>query len=102
MKIAFFDSGLGGLSVLHEARLALPGEQFIFYADEDHVPYGTKTRAEVQGFVAQAFDFLVAQDVKAIVVACNTATSVAVAEMRHRYSIPISGHWIWTGSTVCW
>lgn len=91
MKIAFFDSGLGGLSVLHEARLALPGEQFIFYADEDHVPYGTKSRAEVQSFVAQAFDFLVAQDVKAIVVACNTATSVAVAEMRHRYSIPIIG-----------
>lgn len=91
MKIAFFDSGLGGLSVLHEARLALPGEQFIFYADEDHVPYGTRPGAEVQAFVAGAFDFLVAQDVKAIVVACNTATSVAVAEMRRRYPIPIIG-----------
>lgn len=91
MKIAFFDSGIGGLSVLHEARLALPGEEFIFFADEDHVPYGTKSREEVQGFVAAAFDFLMGKDVKAIVVACNTATSVAVAEMRRRYDIPIIG-----------
>lgn len=91
MKIAFFDSGIGGLSVLHEARLALPGEEFIFFADEDHVPYGTKSREDVQGFVAEAFDFLMAQQVKAIVVACNTATSVAVTEMRRRYDIPVIG-----------
>ena len=90
-KIAFFDSGLGGLSVLHHALRVLPHEQFIFYADEDHVPYGTKTRAEVERYVAEAFDFLMAQDVKAIVVACNTATSVAVPEMRRRYDLPIIG-----------
>lgn len=91
MKIAFFDSGIGGLSVLHHAMKVLPHEQFIFYADEAHVPYGTKTRAQVRDFVAEAFDFLVSQDVKAIVTACNTATSVAVAEMRQRYDIPIIG-----------
>ena len=91
MKIAFFDSGMGGLSVLHEARQALPQEQFIFYADEDHVPYGTKTREAVQGFVAEAFDFLMGKDVKAVVVACNTATSVAAEAMRERYDIPIIG-----------
>ena len=69
----------------------LPKEQFVFYADEDNVPYGVKTTDEVKGFVQQAFDFLVGCDVKAIVVACNTATSVAVREMRHRYDIPIIG-----------
>ena len=91
MKIAFFDSGMGGLSVLHHAMKVLPHEQFVFYADEDHVPYGTKSTAEVQKFVGEAFDFLLKQDVKAIVVACNTATSVAVAEMRRRYDLPIIG-----------
>lgn len=91
MKIAVFDSGIGGLSVLYEARLALPEEQFVFFADEDNVPYGTKSREEVQRLVAEAFDFLVSQGVKAIVVACNTATSAAVTEMRRRYDLPIIG-----------
>ena len=91
MKIAFFDSGMGGLSVLHHAMKVLPHEEFIFYADEDNVPYGTKSTEDVQRFVGEAFDFLLKQDVKAIVVACNTATSVAVAEMRRRYDLPIIG-----------
>lgn len=91
MKIAFFDSGIGGLSVLHQAMKMLPSEEFIFFADEDNVPYGTKTKAEVRAFVRTAFDFLMTQQVKAIVTACNTATSVAVAEMRTRYDIPIIG-----------
>ena len=91
LKIAFFDSGMGGLSVLHHARKALPHESFIFYADETHVPYGTKSREDVERFVAEAFEFLLAQDVKAIVVACNTATSVAVPAMRARYDLPIIG-----------
>ena len=54
MKIAVFDSGIGGLSVLYEARRALPEEQFIFYADEDNVPYGTKTKEEVQEQIGRA------------------------------------------------
>lgn len=91
MKIAFFDSGVGGLSVLHHAMKVLPHEQFVFFADEDHVPYGTKSKEQVRDFVAEAFDFLMTKDVKAIVTACNTATSVAVAEMRRRYDIPIIG-----------
>ncbi len=91
MKIAVFDSGIGGLSVLYEAQRALPQEQFIFFADEDNVPYGTQTPAAVQQHVAAAFDFLVAQQVKAIVVACNTATSVAAPAMRARYDLPIIG-----------
>ena len=91
IRIAFFDSGIGGLSVLHHALKLLPNEEFIFFADEDHVPYGTKSRAEVLNFTDSAFKFLTARNVKAIVVACNTATSVAVREMRARYSIPIIG-----------
>lgn len=91
LKIAFFDSGIGGLSVLHHAMKILPGEEFIFYADEDNVPYGTKTREQILNFVDGAFKFLVEQNVEAIVVACNTATSVAVRPMREKYSLPIVG-----------
>ena len=91
MKIAFFDSGIGGLSVLHHAMKILPNEEFVFFADEDNVPYGTKPREAVMRFVDEAFKFLLTLDVKAIVVACNTATSVAVKEMRNRYTLPIIG-----------
>ena len=91
MKIAFFDSGIGGLSVLHHAMKILPHEEFIFFADEDNVPYGTKSPEEVLACVEAAFEFLIAQKVSAIVVACNTATSVAVKVMREKYSLPIIG-----------
>ena len=91
MKTAFFDSGIGGLSVLHHAMKILPEEEFVFFADEDNVPYGTKSREEVLKFVDSAFEFLTAQKVDAIVVACNTATSVAITEMRKKYSLPIIG-----------
>lgn len=91
MKIGFFDSGMGGLSVLHHARKILPHEDFIFYADEDNVPYGTKSPEEVLAYVDEAFKFLIGQGVGAIVVACNTATSVAVKVMRAKYSLPIIG-----------
>lgn len=91
MKIAFFDSGIGGLSVLHHAMKILPQEEFIFFADEDNVPYGTKSPQEVLQLVDTAFEFLTAQGAQAIVVACNTATSVAVRKMREKYSLPIIG-----------
>lgn len=91
MKIAFFDSGIGGLSVLHLARRMMPRAQFMFYADKDHVPYGTKTPEEVCRYVAEAFNFLTTRGATAIVVACNTATSVAVLQMRRRYNLPIIG-----------
>ena len=91
MKISFFDSGIGGLSVLHHARKILPHEDFIFYADEDNVPYGTKSPEEVLACVDAAFKFLIGRGVGAIVVACNTATSVAVKIMRAKYSLPIIG-----------
>lgn len=91
MKTAFFDSGIGGLSVLHHAMKILPNEEFIFFADEDNVPYGTKTREQILSYVDKAVEFLISQNVGAIVVACNTATSVAVRLMRKKYSLPIIG-----------
>ena len=91
MKIGFFDSGMGGLSVLQHAMKILPQEEYIFYADEENVPYGTKKREEILKYVDEAFKFLIKSGVGAIVVACNTATSVAVQEMREKYSLPIIG-----------
>lgn len=92
MRIALFDSGLGGLTVLGHARRALPDEEFLFFADRDHVPYGTKTVDEVRGFVRDAFRFLVEEErAEAVVIACNTATSVSADEMRRCYDIPIIG-----------
>lgn len=91
MKIGIFDSGIGGLSVLYEAMRTFPTEQFIYYADEVHVPYGEKTQEEIQGYVEAVVEFMLARHVKAIVIACNTATSVSVKALRERYDIPIIG-----------
>ncbi len=91
MQIAFFDSGIGGLTVLHQARRQMPREDFLYYADTDHVPYGRKTKEEIRQCVREAVDFIAQQDVKALVVACNTATSVAIQDLRARYSFPILG-----------
>jgi len=90
-KIGVFDSGIGGLSVLQEAMTVLPGERFIYYADEAHVPYGEKTREEISGYVQEAVGFLLERQVDAIVIACNTATSVAAEALRKRYRLPIIG-----------
>ncbi len=91
MRIGIFDSGMGGLSVLHEAWHLLPDEEFIFYADKKHVPYGTKTEEEIKQYTDEITEFLLKKQVDAIVIACNTATSVAVAGLRKKYNIPIIG-----------
>lgn len=91
MKIGFFDSGIGGLSVLYEAKRAMPRADFLYYADCDRAPYGEKTEMEVSAFVFEAVEFLLGQGAEAIVLACNTATSVAVAALRERYTVPIIG-----------
>lgn len=90
-RIGVFDSGFGGLSVLYEAMQRLPGHDFIYYADREHVPYGEKSREQILGYVQKVVSFLIRQDVDAIVIACNTATSVAVAALREEYTIPIIG-----------
>lgn len=91
MRIGFFDSGIGGLSVLYEALKILPHEAFIYYADTINAPYGTKPKKLVNDYIFRAVDFLIQQEIDAIVVACNTATSVAIDQLRHVYSIPIIG-----------
>ncbi len=91
MRIGIFDSGRGGLSVLHEAFHQLPDQEYIFYADIEHVPYGLKTEDEIKGYADNIARFLLEKKVDAIVIACNTATSVAVAGLREKYDLPILG-----------
>jgi glutamate racemase len=91
MKIGFFDSGIGGVSVLYEALKILPGEDYIYYADTKNVPYGIKPKDIVRGYIIDAVDFIAAQGIKALVVACNTATSIAIEDLRKRYDFPVIG-----------
>lgn len=91
MRIAFFDSGLGGVTVMAEAQKQMPCEQYIYYADSLHVPYGEKPKQEVRDYIFAAVDFLAQSGIKALVVACNTATSIAVKDLRQRYLFPVIG-----------
>lgn len=91
MQIGFFDSGIGGITVLHDALTLLPNEDYIYYADTVHVPYGPKPKEEVKKYIFHAVDFIIRQQVKAVVIACNTATSVAIEALRSTYPIPIIG-----------
>lgn len=91
MSIGFFDSGIGGLTVLREAVRLLPHENYIYYADTLHVPYGVKPKHEVKKYVFEAADFLAGQGIKMLVVACNTATSIAIRGLREKYSFPVIG-----------
>ena len=87
--IGVFDSGVGGLSVLHEIRRTLPGEDLLYVADSGHAPYGDKPQQFIEARSIQITEFLVSRQVKAIVVACNTATGAAVTTLRSRFSMPI-------------
>lgn len=91
MKIGFFDSGIGGLTVLGHALKTLPFADYIYYADIEHMPYGEKTKNEVRQYVQNAMDYLAGINVDAVVIACNTATSVADMKLRKNYSFPIIG-----------
>lgn len=87
--IGVFDSGVGGLSVLHEIRRALPGEDLLYVADSAHAPYGDKSQQFIEARSIAITEFLVSRNAKAIVVACNTATGAAIATLRSRFSVPI-------------
>ena len=88
--VGMFDSGVGGISVLREAVRLLPNERFIFYGDTRNAPYGTKPRETVLALSRQVVGKLLERDVKAIVIACNTATSAAAADLRAEYTdLPI-------------
>jgi len=90
-SIGVFDSGLGGLTVLNSLETQLPNESFIYFGDTAHVPYGSKSIETVQSYSNQITQFLLNHDVKLIVIACNTASSVASKLLRKNFDIPIFG-----------
>ena len=90
--IGFFDSGVGGLSVMRESIAIMPNENYIYFGDSKNAPYGTKSLEEVRKLTFDAVEFLLMKNVKAIVIACNTATSAAIEDLRNKYTdIPIIG-----------
>ncbi len=89
--IGFFDSGVGGISVMKRAVEFLPTENYIYFGDSKNAPYGVKNVDEVRKLTFNAMKFFIAQGVKAVVIACNTATSAAIKELRETYDMPIIG-----------
>jgi glutamate racemase len=89
--IGIFDSGVGGLSVLREIRMAFASEDIFYVADSAFVPYGDKSPQLVEARSIAIAEFLVDRKAKAIVVACNTATGAAITTLRSRFSVPIIG-----------
>ena len=83
--IAVFDSGVGGISVLRHLKRLLPSERFLYFGDSANAPYGTKTRDQVRDLTFAAAAQLLQRGIKALVVACNTATSAAINELREAY-----------------
>jgi len=89
--IGIFDSGIGGLTVVHEVFKRLPGERIVYFGDTARVPYGTKSPKVVQHFAMQDVRFLLQQNVKMIVVACHTVSSVALDFLIEQFHFPILG-----------
>ena len=89
--IGIFDSGVGGLSVLAEIKKVLPTENFIFLADQSHVPYGAKTKRQLENLSERITNFLLTHHIKLLVIACNTATCHALDYLRSKYKVPIIG-----------
>ena len=89
--IGVFDSGVGGLTVLHECLVTMPNEDFVYLGDHARLPYGPRPLAEVRAFSQEIGTFLERQDVKLIVVACNTATSAALPQLQEELAVPVIG-----------
>lgn len=89
--IGVMDSGVGGISVLKHIHALLPHENLMYVADSKYAPYGNKTADEITSRCFEIADFLIAKHVKALVVACNTATAAAIDAMRAKYALPIIG-----------
>ena len=85
LPIAVFDSGLGGISVLRELVRCMPQEKFLYFGDSANAPYGSRTTEEIRAMTLQNAQVLFAKGAKALVVACNTATSAAINVLRERY-----------------
>lgn len=89
--VGVFDSGIGGISVLTELNRLLPNEHFIYFADSNNCPYGTKTQEQVIELCVKITDFLISRNCKIIVVACNTATAAAIEYLRLNYQLTFIG-----------
>lgn len=89
--IGVFDSGVGGLTVAREIMRQLPNERIVYFGDTARVPYGSKSKETVTKYSRQIVNFLLTQQVKAIVVACNTASAYALDELEQEVDIPIIG-----------
>jgi glutamate racemase len=89
--IGVLDSGFGGLTVVGELIRQLPQENILYVGDNQRCPYGSRAPEEVRRFLFQIMDFLVQQDVKMIIIACNTATAVGLEAARQRYDVPVLG-----------
>ncbi|MGH2356963.1 MAG: glutamate racemase [Candidatus Limnocylindria bacterium] len=89
--IGVFDSGVGGLTVLSELHRRLPGESTLYLGDNARTPYGPRPAAEVRHFTLECADWLLAQDIKLLVLACNTATAHALDLVRERAEVPVLG-----------
>jgi glutamate racemase len=89
--VGVFDSGMGGLTVLHECLVTMPHEDFVYLGDGARLPYGPRPLEDVRRFAGEIAAFLEGQGVKLIVVACNTATSAALPDLQERLSVPVIG-----------
>src|SRR6185437_2345253 len=87
--IGVFDSGVGGLTVLHECLVTMPHEDFVYLGDHARLPWGPRTRDEVRRFAREIAVYLEAQGVKMVVVACNTATAAALPDLQESLSVPV-------------
>lgn len=87
--IGIFDSGVGGLTVARAVLDQLPNERLLYVGDTAHVPYGPRPIAEVRGFALRAMDHMVDQGVKALVIACNSASAACLHDARERYPVPV-------------
>lgn len=89
--IGVFDSGLGGLTVLDEIMKLLPNENIVYFGDTARVPYGPRSSETITKYTFQSINFLLENDIKAIVIACNTASARSLLKAQERYNIPIIG-----------
>lgn len=89
--IGMFDSGVGGLSIMNEVKKCLPQENFVFLADQAHIPYGGKTKNQLKKLTQNITGFLLKFDIKLLVVACNTASCYTIEYLREKFAVPIIG-----------
>lgn len=91
LPVGIFDSGVGGLTVMKEIIELLPGENIIYFGDTARVPYGTRSREIVTKYSMENTEFLMSKGIKALVVACNTASSISLPLLRREFSVPVIG-----------